>query len=633
MSSYRLVLPFLLVAFVPQLAAVAPPPPAPVPITVSVDATDAMRGLFHSTVTMPAPEGTVTFHYPKWVPGEHTPTGPIMQVAGLRVAVAGKPLAWRRDPVDVFSFHVDLPTAVESLEISFDYLSAASTFAAGYGESANATSEILDLPWNHVVMYPAGTPADQVHVRASLRLPAGWSFDTALPLEKRDGDLLTFAPVTLVTFIDSPLIAGKHYRKIDTERGTYVAIVADSEAALALPETRVDQLKRLVREADALFGARHYHSYRWLVTLSDAVEWQGLEHHESSDNRFSERSFLDATLLQRTIPVLAHEYTHSWNGKFRRPAGLATDDYQKPMQGELLWVYEGMTRFIGDFLLTSRSGMRDPEQVREWVAWVAANLEYNRPGRATRPLADTAVGVQVLSGAPVEWTAYRRALDYYDESLFIWLDADTLIRSKTNGQKSMDDFAKAFFGPPPLAADETAVAAPYTLDRLIATLNSIAPNDWRGFLKQRVYDVAPHAPLAGLERAGWRLTITDQPNGYGSVRERATSSLDLSLSLGLWTKNDGTITDVVFGGPALDAGLAPGMKILALNGRKWSTDVAQDEVTASKTTTDPMEIIAEQAAHLRVFRVHYHGGARYAHLVRIPDTPDVLSTIIAPRTK
>jgi predicted metalloprotease with PDZ domain len=554
----------------------------------------------------------------------------------MRVTGGGKPLAWRRDPIDIFSFHVDVPPSVPSLEIAFDYLSAASTFAAGYGESANATSALLDLPWNHVVMYPGGTPASGIQVSGSLRLPAGWSFDTALPLEKRDGDLLTFAPVSLVTFIDSPLIAGKHYRNVVTEpgeRGSHVGIVADSEAALALPPERVEQLQRLVREADALFGARHYRSYRWLVTLSDAVEWQGLEHHESSDNRFSERSFLDATLQQRTIPVLAHEFTHSWNGKYRRPAGLATGDYQQPMQGELLWVYEGMTRFIGDFLLTSRSGMRDPEQVREWVAWVAANLEYNRPGRATRPLADTSVGVQVLSGAPIEWTSYRRALDYYDESLFIWLDADTLIRSKTDGRKSMDDFAKAFFGPPTLAAGETPMVKPYTLDDVIATLNSIAPNDWRTFLKQRVYDLAPHAPLAGLERSGWRLTITDKPNGYGSVRERATASIDLSLSLGLWAKNDGTITDVVFGGPALDAGLAPGMKILAVNGRKWSTDVAQDEVTASKTTAEPLEIIAEQGAHLRVFRLHYHGGARYAHLVRIPEAADVLSAIIAPRAK
>jgi predicted metalloprotease with PDZ domain len=629
MRSFRLALPFLPVVFAAGLSAATPP----VAITVAVDATDAPRGLFHSVVIMPATAGTATFHYPKWIPGEHTPTGPIMQIAGMTVKGNGKPLAWRRDPIEVFSFQVDVPSGVSSLEISFDYLSAASTFAAGYGESANATSELLDLPWNHVLMYPAGSPASAIQVRGSLRLPAGWSYDTALPLDKRDGDLLSFAPVSLVTFIDSPLIAGRHYRNLNTERGTHVGIVADSDAALALPDARVEQIKRLVREADALFGARHYRSYRWLVTLSDAVEWQGLEHHESSDNRFGERSLIDATLQQRTIPVLAHEFTHSWNGKYRRPVGLATPDYQQPMQGELLWVYEGMTRFLGDFLLTSRSGMRDPEQVREWMAWVAANLEYNRPGRATKSLADTAVGVQVLSGAPAEWTAYRRALDYYDESLFIWLDADTLIRSKTNGQKSRDDFARAFFGPPARPAYEPPLVKPYTLDDVISTLNAVAPNDWRGFLEQRVYDVAPHAPLAGLERAGWRLTITDQPNGYGTIRERATGSIDLSLSLGAWLKGDGTITDILPAGPVFDAGLAPGMKVLAVNGRKWSTDVAQDEVTASKMTTEPIELIAEQGQHVRVFRVHYHGGARYAHLARIPDTPDLLSTIIAPKAK
>jgi predicted metalloprotease with PDZ domain len=359
------------------------------------------------------------------------------------------------------------------------------------------------------------------------------------------------------------------------------------------------------------------------------LEMQGLEHHQSTDIRVPERGVADPDWATRAISILTHEFVHSWNGKYRRPAGLATPDYQAPMTGELLYVYEGMTRYYGDFVLTARSGMRTDDEDREFAAWVAGNLDRNRPGRNWRPLADTAVAVESISAAPSEEVPYRRGLDYYDESLLVWLDADAIIRAKTNGAKSLDDFAKAFFGPPATAP----MVKPYTRDDVIAALNAIAPYDWRGFLDQRVYRVAPHPPLGALEASGWRLVYNDTPNWYGSVRERSAHNVDASFALGLWVKGDGTISDVVFGSPAYAAGLMPGMRITAVNGRKYDGDTLREELRAGKTSAVPMEMAAEQGSFAGTFHIDYHGGLVFPHLERIAGTPDALSEILRPRRK
>ena len=588
--------------------------------SVFVDASDARRGIFHTSVTMPLKNGPAAFVYPKWVPGEHTPTGPLMQMTGLHVWAGGREIPWHRDAVEMFTFHVDVPAGVETVEIAFDYLSPSSTFGAGYGESANATQNLLLLLFNHVVVYPANTRSDDISFTASVRLPRGWKCDTALPVAKQDGDRVDFAPVSLTTLIDSPIVAGEYQRRITSGGAEHVTVTADSAQALAITAARATNVESLVAEADALFGARHYRNYTWLVTLSDLIEPQGLEHHESTDIRYGERALLEPDQTARLITILSHEFVHSWNGKYRRPAGLATPNYQEPMHGELLWVYEGMTRYLGDFVLSARSGMRTAEEDREFIAWVAANQEHNRPGRNWRPLADTAVAVSSIATAPSEEVPARRALDYYDESGLIWLQADSVIRAKSGGKKSMDDFAKLFFGPPASAP----AANPYTLDDVVNALNAVAPNDWRAFLDERVYRVAPHPPP--VDPSGWRLVFNDTPNWYAALRERTGKTIDASFTLGMWVKNDGTIADVVEGSPAWTAGLTPKMKITAVNGRKFDGDVLREEIRAKA----PIDVFVEQGSFAGKFRVDYSGGERFPHLQRIDGATDWLSDIMRP---
>jgi predicted metalloprotease with PDZ domain len=633
------------------------------PATIFVDATDARRGVFHSHLTIPATPGAMTLVYPKWIPGEHMPTGPLMQMAGLHVRAGNNEIAWKRDGVDVFAFHVDVPASATALDVDFDYLSPSATFAGGYGESANATQSLLLILFNHHVVYRGGTPTDQLIYRASVRLPAGWKFDTALPIAAQNGDRIDFTPVSLTTLVDSPIVAGAFTKTIPAGDAQHIFLTADSASALAMPDARIANVRSLVAETDALFGARHYRRYTWLVTLSDIIEMQGLEHHESTDIRGPEHGFTDADWAARVITILSHEFVHSWNGKYRRPAGLATPDYQASMVGELLYVYEGMTRYLGDLVLTARSGMRTMDEDREYAAWVSANQDRNRPGRNWRPLADTAVAVQSIGMAPSEEVPYRRALDYYDESMLLWLDADSTIRSLSGGKKSLDDFAKLFFGSPLIrpsgtfsppsgekgtrhahgespspreagrgwreAPSEGPSVKPYTLDDVITALNTIAAYDWRGFLDTRVYRVAPHPPLQALEATGWRLVYNDTPNWYQSLRERTTKQTDVSFSLGMWIKNDGTIADVVHSSPAYNAGLMPGMKINAVGGRKYAGDVLREEIRAKK----PLDVSVEQGSFAGSFRIDYSDGERFPHLERIAAKPDLLSDIMRPHAK
>jgi predicted metalloprotease with PDZ domain len=598
--------------------------------TVFVDATDARRGVFHSHMTIPAASGAMTLVYPKWIPGEHMPTGPLMQVAGLRVHSGDREIPWTRDLTDVFAFHVNVPAGASAIDVDLDYLSPMVSFAGGYGESANATQNLLLVLFNHLVVYPSGVPTDKLTYTASVRLPSGWKFDTALPVKSQNGDRVEFAPVSLTTLIDSPIVAGAYMRIIPVaDNGAeHMTLTADSPAALAMNDTRVAQVRNLVAETDALFGARHYREYRWLLTLSDLVEPQGLEHHQSTDIRQGERGLTDPDWTARTITILSHEFVHSWNGKFRRPAGLATPDYQQPMIGELLFVYEGMTRYLGDLLLSARSGMRTALEDREFAAWVAANQDRNRPGRNWRPLVDTAVAVQSIGMAPNEEVPYRRALDYYDESMLVWLDVDATIRQKSGGAKSLDDFAKIFFGgaAPAASSSNPSYVKPYTLDDVAAALNQVVPNDWREFIQSRVYRVAPHPPLGALEASGWRLVYNDTPNWYAALRDRTNKTTDTSFSLGMWVKSDGTISDVVYNSPAYSAGLVPGMKITSIDGRKYSDDVLLEELRAKK----PLAVNAEQASFAGTFRIDYVGGEQYPHLERIDGRPDLLSDIMRP---
>ncbi len=596
-----------------------------------VDLSDAPRNLYHSRLTIPVKPGPLTLVYPKWIPGNHRPSGPIANVTGIKMEAAGKALAWQRDPVDMYAFHVDVPAGASELQVSFDTIT--NDGSAGASGPA-ATTNVLDLNWNQVVLYPQGASSDDVQVAPSIQLPPGWKIGTALNAIEGGAtqpDRRIFKPISLTTLIDSPLIAGEHYRRIElTKPGEtpvhVIDMVSESDAGLAMTPADEAAYRKLVAETGALFGARHYLEYHFLLTLSDDAGHHGVEHHQSSDNSVGERMLIDTELRLLDAGLLPHEFTHSWNGKYRRPAGLATRNYQDPMVGDLLWVYEGLTEYLGN-VLTARSGLLTPEQYREGLAGTAAMLDH-RAGRTWRPLEDTARSVQILRMAGPDWQSWRRGLDYYPEGELIWLEVDTTIRQQSHGQKSLDDFCRLFHG----GASGPPQVVTYTFDDVVHALNQVTPYDWAGLLKQLVHSTEARAPLGGIERGGWRLVYNDQPNLFIHTGEKVRRSVDASYSLGFVVKEDGELSDVIYGSPAYDAGVGPGMKLVAINGRAWSKDVLRDALRASKGSKQPIDLLVENAKFFKTYSVAYHDGIRNPHLERA-EGADVLGEILNPLTK
>jgi predicted metalloprotease with PDZ domain len=564
--------------------------------------------------------------FPKWIPGNHRPSGPIGALTGIHMEAAGHALAWQRDAVEMYEFHVTVPAGVDTLEVSLD---AITTLDSAGASGPAASSNILDLNWNAVVLYPRGARSDDVSFAPSVTLPAGWKFGTALPVARSTGDDVEFAPVSLTTLVDSPLIAGAHYRKIDlTKPGEtplhVMDLVADAEPDLAMTAKDVAAYQKLVAETGALFGARHYRQYHFLLTLSDQVGGHGLEHHESNDSVASERTLLDPDLHMLYADLVPHEFAHSWNGKYRRPAGLATPNYQEPMIGDLLWVYEGLTEYLGT-LLAERSGLWTDEQYREALAGTAAALDH-RSGRTWRPLEDTARSVQTLRMMGSQWQSWRRGLDYYPEGQLIWLEVDAILRQQTRGQRSLNDFCRRFHG----GESGPPKAVSYTFDDVVRTLNEVAPYDWAGLLRERVAATSKHAPLGGIERGGWKLVYNDKPNLLTEAAEKLAKFADFSYSLGFFAGEDGKLGDVIVGSPAYQAGLGPGMKLIAVNGRKRSPEILHAALKAARGSDQPIELLVENAQYFKIYSVAYHDGEKNPHLERVPEQPDILGDILKP---
>jgi predicted metalloprotease with PDZ domain len=595
----------------------------PGPIRLEVDSSHAPQKILHAHLQMPVRPGPVVLYYPEWIPGEHMPDGPIVNVAGLKFAVGGKTLPWRRDLVDMFAFHLDIPRGASSLDIDLDFLLSAP--ATGYSAGASATAFLNMLSWNQVVLYPQGYPVSELTFVPSLRLPPGWQFATALPGAKQNGDTIDFAPVSLNTLVDSPVLAGRYFRVVQLTPGETpsheIDIAADSAAALAItPETEL-HFRRLVAETGTLFGVRHYRDYHFLLTLSDDVAHFGLEHHESSDDRDDERSLIDERQLVVFADLLPHEFVHSWNGKYRRPADLTTPDYHQPMKDDLLWVYEGLTEYLGE-VLTARSGLRNVEQSREDLARVAAEWG-SYPGRTWRPLQDTADSAVFLYNADADWQNWRRGVDFYEEGELLWLDVDATLRRLTNDQKSMNDFCRIFYGGP---GGEPALKT-YTFDDIVATLSGLAPYDWAGFLRTRLDSTAPDTPSEAVENSGWKIVYSDEPNEIEETRDIVRKRVTLTFSLGLWLLEDGSILDVVYGGPSYKAGMAPGMRITAVNGQQYSPEMLKEAIDAAKTTKEPIRLIVANGSEVETHLVDYHGGLRYPHIERDTSRPDYLGEI------
>lgn len=597
------------------------------PVRLSVDLREAPRHIFHAKLTLPVTAGPLTLVYPKWIPGEHAPTGPIVDLTGLFFRAGGKPIAWRRDEVDMYAIQLQIPAGANELEASLDYISPATS--AGR-ENPSATAQLALLNWYTVLLYPAATKSDDLTYVASLRIPAGWKYGTALEVANGSGEAIEFQPVSLTMLVDSPVLMGTHLKTLDLSPGQkpehHIHIAAEGDAGLEVPAETVQQWKQLVAETGVLFGARHYRHYDFLLSVTDNMDADGVEHHESSDNRVPGRIFQDESVAETMADLLPHEFTHSWNGKYRRPAGLATPNYQEPMKGGLLWMYEGMTQYWGT-ILAARIGTFTPERLRENLAWVAAYLD-KRAGRVWRNLEDTAVSSQVLYSSPQEYRSWRREADYYDEGTLIWLEADTIIRKESGGKKSLDDFCRSFEG----GQNTGPKVVPFTLEDVVAGMNAVQPYDWRKFFAERLDSHGPGAPLGGLENSGWKLVYNETPNDNRMAQELPQHLTDAQFSLGILVHDPGAeggdeIIDVNWGSPAWQAGIAPGMKLVAVNGRRWTPELLREAIRKAKGGSAPIELLVENQEFFQTYQVDYHGGERYPHLARIEGTPDLLSEI------
>jgi predicted metalloprotease with PDZ domain len=616
----------------PRPAPSAPPIEAPrdVPypgtIRLAVDATDLPHGVFSVRESIPvAGPGPVTLLYPQWLPGNHSPTGPIDKLAGLKITANGSPVTWRRDPVDVYAFHIDAPAGASSLDVSFQFLSAVSTREG----RVMMTPDMLSLEWNTVALYPAGYFSRQIMVEPSVTLPDGFSLGGALETASTAGSTTTFKPTAFNTLVDSPLIAGRNFRRIDLDPGAATRVsldvVADRPELLAVTDAELAAHRALVQQAYRLYGSHHYDHYDFLLSVSDKLGGIGLEHHRSSEDGVVPKYFTDWDKTAPQRDLLPHEYTHSWNGKFRRPADLWTPNFNVPMRDSLLWVYEGQTQYWG-FVLAARAGLLTKQEALDAIAGVAATYDH-RVGREWRDLEDTTNDPIIAMRRPLSWRTWQRSEDYYSEGQLVWLDADTLIRKLSGGKRSLDDFAKAFFG----VDDGSFVTRTYTFEDVVAALTGVQAYDWAAFLHARLRGHGPGAPLDGLARGGYRLVYSDTQSPYLKTAETLRKITDLSYSIGVIIGKDGILSDVAWDGPAFKAGLTADTQIIAVNGATYDADGLKDAITVAHRTAAPLRLLVKDNDTYRTVSIDYHDGLRYPHLERIEPASAILDAVLQPR--
>jgi len=600
--------------------------PYPGTIRLSVDATDLAHGIFSIRERVPvAGSRPLTLLYPEWLPGNHGPSGPLDKLAGLTVTADGQPVSWTRDPVDVYAFHVTVPASATALDLSFQFLSAV-TRSQG---RIMMTPDMLSLQWDALALYPAGYFSRDITVEPSVKLPAGFTGATALETASSAGDVTTYKPTPFNTLIDSPMIAGRYYKRYDLDPGgparVSLDVIADRPEQLEATPAQIAAHKGLVVQAYRLFGSHHYDHYDFLFSLSDKMGGNGLEHHQSSEDGTSPRYFLDWDKSPAGRDLLAHEYTHSWNGKFRRPADLWTPNFNVPMRDSLLWVYEGQTQYWG-YVLAARAGLLTRQQALDAIALVAAIYD-NRTGRAWRDLEDTTNDPIIAMRRPLPWLSWQRSEDYYSEGQLIWLDADTLIRQLSGGKRSLDDFARAFFG----VDNGSYITKTYTFEDVVAALNAVQPYDWAAFLRTRLTGHGPGAPLDGVTRGGYRLTYDETESGYLQSVERDRKTQVLDFSIGFAVGADGTLSSVDWDGPAFKAGLTAGTQIVAVNGDAYEADGLKDAITAARKSAAPIQLLVKENNQYRTVAVDYHDGLRYPHLTPSDGQPKRLDDILAAR--
>jgi predicted metalloprotease with PDZ domain len=607
------------------------------PIQITADLTDAPRKLYHAEIDIPVTPGTVALTTPKWIPGNHRPTGPVDDITGVVFTANGKTLTWRRDDTDLYQFHVNIPAGVTTLHAHLDCI-----------VTARVSQKLAVLEWEKLLLYPANTPVKEIPVQPSVKVPAGWGIGTALTMVSTTGGGLSglnspappvvtaYAATTVEQLQDSPVIAGQYFHEFalapEVTPKHYIDVVSDAPEDSNLRPELLVELNNLVRETGAAYASRHYNVYHFLLTLSDVAGGEGLEHGQSSDNGVGEKAFSDANHQLADADLLSHEFTHSWNGKYRRPYNLYQDDFAKMQQGSLLWVYEGMTQYLGN-VLAARSGLKTQDQYRDLLAMSAASLDY-RPGREWRPTEDTAIAASILRGGNPAWSNWKRGQDYYQEGELFWLDADTLIRQKTGNKKSLTDFLHIFLAQ---GGNTGPSILTYNREELIRDLNQVLPYDWATFMHEHIDNINPRADLAGIERGGYRLIYTDKPNAsektvYASLPASYHVGINVWYSLGIRVGSDGTISDVRWNGPVDKANIGPGAKILAVNGNIFSADALKRAIKDAKGNTNAIHLILQNDTFVSLADIDYHDGERYPVLERIPNTPAYLDDITTPLT-
>ncbi len=599
-------------------------------IRLDVDATDIDRRLIQVRQTIPVSgSGPLILFYPQWIPGHHGPVGPVANVGGLTFTANGQRLEWVRNTLQPWAYQIEVPAGVSQVEAAFQWL----TPIEGSQGRVTVTPEMANVQWDKTLLYPAGYYSRQITFQPTLKLPQGWNYGTGLDTVSFENGVATFAPITLEHLADSPVFAGAHYRQFDLDPGgrspVRLNVIADTAKMLEASDEHIQLHRNLVQQADRLFGARHYDHYDFLLAVTDKLGGIGLEHHRSSENSADVKYFTDreATLADRDL--LGHEYTHSWNGKWRRPADQLTPNLNEPLQNSLMWVYEGQTQYWG-LVLTARAGLMSKQQALDVLAMTAASFQ-NIPGRQWRAMQDTTNDPIISQRRPQPWSSYQRSEDYYREGSLIWLDADTLIRERTGGKKSLDDFARAFFG----VEDGNWDPSPFTFDDVTTTLNGVQTENWAAFLRERLDAVGPNArgPLDGIERGGYRLVFREEPSGYMGALYKELERNDFTYSLGFMMNKSNRITSVLWGGPAFEQGLTSGWEVVAVGGRAASADGLKEAVTAAKGSSQPIELILKNGDVFKTVRFDYHDGLRYPHLERIEGTPDRLGDILSPRRR
>lgn len=592
-------------------------------LQLTVDASDVTRGIFkvHETVPVTGP-GDFVLLYPKWLPGNHSPTGQINKVAGFRATAGGRELDWVRDTLDVYAFHVAVPEGVKAIDVDFQYVSP----TAGNQGRVVATPDMASIEWIANSLYPAGYFVRDIPVQASVVVPAGWKIATAFRPSGQNGSRIDYPVTTYEILMDSPLIAGAHYRQIPLSADVTLDVIADNDRELGATPEQIAAHKRLVEQALRLFGAQHYDHYDFLFTISDQLGGEGLEHHRSSEDGVDRGYFTEWDDALRDRNLLPHEYTHSWNGKFRRPATLWTPDYRTPMQDDLLWVYEGQTQFWG-YILGARSGMLSKQDTLDAIAATAATYSTGTPGRSWRPLIDTTNDPIIAQRSSQPWRGWQRSEDYYSEGELIWIDVDRIIRQQSGGKRSIDDFARAFFG----VRDRDWGELTYTLGDIVTTLNRVQPYDWRSYLQHKVYDIAAEPPLEGITQGGYRLVFTSEPSRWIKSSEKHGKNNDLTYSGGFVVGNDGKVSSVLWDSPAFNGGMTIGTQIVAVNNRSFDPDALKQAIKDAAGQGRAPELLIKSGDLYRTAALDWHGGLRYPRLEKIGRGPGTLDALLAPR--